>query len=64
MCGSYLSRYGSVVPRVASGLFTVQLQLLLQLSAELLRGTVQDELISGELWTQHTALTTGAATQV
>ena len=45
----HLSRYCSVVPRVAPQLLTVHLQFLLQLLVQLLRRTLQDELISGEL---------------
>ena len=46
----YLSWYCSMVPCVASRLLTVHLQLFLQLSVKFLWWTVQDELISGELW--------------
>lgn len=52
----YLSWYGPVVPCVAPGLITVHLQLLFQLSTKLLWGTVQDELVPGELQQKHTGI--------
>lgn len=53
-----------MVPRMAPGLLAVHLQLLLQLFAQLLGGTVQDELIPGELWSEQTERDGGREAEV